>query len=219
MGRLPGSTSESPESSSAPIDCADGDDRGCPVEALSNKPSRSWIGRSSSDATHSTRRASIGTVNGRWGPWIRERRNRDEVVIITKGCHPDGRGHPRLSASSVTRNLHARIEAFMEQLNGHIDKGKIGAIGASNWSHERISSANSFAAGNGLQSFAASSVQFSLADWKRSPWPGAVTLEGDGQRTAREWYSAHVCPCSRGLTSLVDSSQLTTIRRIQTTTP
>ncbi len=30
------------------------------------------------------------------GTWLWERRNRDEVVIITKGCHPDGRGHPQL---------------------------------------------------------------------------------------------------------------------------
>ena len=68
MGRLPGSTSQSPESSSPPIDCGDGDDHGCPTEGLSNKPSRSWIGDSSTDATHSTRRASIGTASGRWGP-------------------------------------------------------------------------------------------------------------------------------------------------------
>jgi aryl-alcohol dehydrogenase-like predicted oxidoreductase len=150
------------------------------------------------------------------GIWMRERRNRDEVVIITKGCHPDSRGRPRLSASSVTRDLHAsldalgtdfidlyllhydhptaRVEPIMEQLNRHIDEGKIGAIGASNWSHERISSANILAGGKGLQSFAASSVQFSLADWKGSPWPGAVTLGGDSQRTAREWYSTHGLP-------------------------
>ena len=32
----------------------------------------------------------------------------------------------------------ARVEPVMEQLNRHIDEGKISAIGASNWSHERI---------------------------------------------------------------------------------
>jgi aryl-alcohol dehydrogenase-like predicted oxidoreductase len=46
----------------------------------------------------------------------------------------------------------------MAQLNRRIDEGKIGAIGASNWSRERISSANTFAVSNGLQSFPASSV-------------------------------------------------------------
>lgn len=147
------------------------------------------------------------------GAWIRRRRNRDKVVVISKGCHPSRLGHPRLSPSAVSRDLHAslkalgtdfvdlyllhfdhptaRVEPLMEQLNRHIDEGKISAMGASNWSHERIASANTFAANTGLKPFSASSVQFSLAYWTRSPWPGAVTLGGDGQRAAREWYSTH----------------------------
>jgi aryl-alcohol dehydrogenase-like predicted oxidoreductase len=152
------------------------------------------------------------------GAWIRERRNRDKVVIISKGCHPNLlSGHPRLSPSDVSHDLHAslkalgtdfidlyllhfdhptaRVEPLMEQLNRHIDEGKISAIGASNWSHERIAGANTFAASKGLKPFSASSVQFSLADRTRSPWPGnAVTLGGEGQRAAREWYSTHGLP-------------------------
>ncbi len=151
------------------------------------------------------------------GAWIRKHRNRDEVVVISKGCHPSLLlRHPRLSPSIVSRDLHAslkalgtdsidlyllhyddptvRVEDVMEQLNHHIDEGKIGAIGASNWSHERIASANTFAADNGLKPFSASSVQFSLADWTRPPWPSAVTLGGDAQRPAREWYSTHGLP-------------------------
>src|ERR1700758_3478098 len=151
------------------------------------------------------------------GAWIRERRNRDKVVVITKGCHPHLLlKHPRLSASDVTHDLHASLKALgtdfidlyllhydhptaavepvMERLNRHIDEGKISAIGASNWSHDRIASANTFAASKGLKPFSASSVQFSLADWTRSPWPGAVTLGGDGQLAAREWYSTHGLP-------------------------
>jgi aryl-alcohol dehydrogenase-like predicted oxidoreductase len=147
------------------------------------------------------------------GAWMRQRRNRDEVVIISKGCHPDTSGRPRLAASDVSRDLHAslkalgtdfidlyllhydhptaRVEPVLERLNRHIDEGKVTAIGASNWSHERIGDANTFAASHGLKPFAASSVQFSLADWTQPPWPGAVTLGGDGQRAAREWYSTH----------------------------
>lgn len=148
------------------------------------------------------------------GAWMRERGNRDGVVVITKGCHP----HlllksPRLSADDVTRDLHASlkalgtdfvdvyllhydhptaaIEPIIERLNRHVDEGKITAIGASNWSHERISSANTFAAAKGLRPFSASSAQFSLAEWARPPWPDAVTLAGDAQLGAREWFSAH----------------------------
>ncbi len=145
------------------------------------------------------------------GAWIRQRRNRDEVVVISKGCHPDRSGRPRLSPMDVSEDLHASLKALgadfidlyllhyddptahldpvMERLNRHVDEGKIGAIGASNWSHERIACANALAAGRGLKSFSASSVQFSLAEWKRSPWAGAETLGGSGQRAAREWYS------------------------------
>lgn len=150
------------------------------------------------------------------GAWIGTRGNRDDVVVISKGCHPDGSGRPRLSASAVSQDLHAslkalrtdfidlyllhyddsaaRIEPVLEQLNRHIDEGKIAAIGASNWSHDRIEDANTIAAEMGLQPFAASSVQFSLAHWTRPPWPGAVTLGGMSQCSARQWYSIHDLP-------------------------
>jgi aryl-alcohol dehydrogenase-like predicted oxidoreductase len=143
--------------------------------------------------------------------WIRNRRNRDKVVVISTGCHPDGSGRPRLSASDVSHDLHAsfdalgtdfidwyrlhydhptaRVEPVVERLNRHIDEGNITAIGASNWSHERIDDANAVAAGNGRKPFCASSVQFSVADWTRSPWPGAVKLGGERQRAARDWCS------------------------------
>jgi aryl-alcohol dehydrogenase-like predicted oxidoreductase len=75
-----------------------------------------------------------------------------------------------------------RVQPVLEQLNRHIDEGKITAMGASNWSHERISDANAVAASHGWKPFCASSVQFSLADWTRSLWPGAVTLGGEDQR-------------------------------------
>lgn len=150
------------------------------------------------------------------GYWIRRRRNRDKVVVISKGCHPDDLGHPRLSPSDVSKDLHAslnalgtdyidlyllhydhptaRVEPLMERLNRHIDEGKISAIGTSNWSHERIAGANKIAAANGWRPFTASSVQFSLAEWTGPPWPGAVSLGGDDQRSAREWYSTHGLP-------------------------
>ena len=151
------------------------------------------------------------------GAWIRARRNRDEVVVISKGCHPHLLSRrPRLSASDVSHDLHAslkalgtdfvdvyllhfdhptaRVEPIIERLNRHMDEGKIRAIGASNWSHERIATAKTFAASKGLQPFGASSVQFSLAEWTRPPWAGGVTLAGDGQRGAREWYSTHGLP-------------------------
>jgi aryl-alcohol dehydrogenase-like predicted oxidoreductase len=150
------------------------------------------------------------------GAWVRRCRVRDDVVLISKGCHPDRKGHPRLNAAAVTRDLHsslkalgtesidlyllhydapsATVEPVMEQLNRHVEQGKITAIGVSNWSHTRIDSAIEAAARLGLRSFAAASAQFSLAEWTRAPWPGAVTLGGKEQRSAREWYCANDLP-------------------------
>ncbi|TQR87251.1 aldo/keto reductase [Mycobacterium hodleri] len=156
------------------------------------------------------------------GAWIRTRRIRDDVVVISKGGHPHGSGRPRLSASDVSHDLHASLKALgtdsidlyllhyddptadvepvMERLDRHIAEGKIGVIGTSNWAHQRVADANAMAAHNGLNPFAASSVQFSLADWTAPPWPGAVTLGGREQQAAREWYS------TRGLSVLAWSS-------------
>jgi aryl-alcohol dehydrogenase-like predicted oxidoreductase len=150
------------------------------------------------------------------GAWMREHRNRDDVVVISKGCHPDSSGRPRLSAADVSRDLHASltaldtefidlyllhyddpaaaVEPILGSLSRHIDDGDIAAIGVSNWSHDRIDEANALAASHGLPLFAASSVQFSLAEWIRPPWPGAATLGGHGQHDARMWYSSHDLP-------------------------
>ncbi len=147
------------------------------------------------------------------GAWMRARANRDKIVIISKGCHPHFSGPTRLTPSELSSDLHASLKALggdyidlyllhfddpsapvepiVKRLNRHIVEGKIRAIGVSNWSHERIASANAFATHEGVKPFCASSVQFSLAEWTRPPWPGSVTLAGSRERAAREWYVGH----------------------------
>ena len=138
--------------------------RGCLIEALSNRPSRFWIGHSSSDATRSTLRGSIGTANGRWGLGFGHAATATRSWSSARDVIPTSYlRRPRLSASDVSHDLHAslkalgtdfidlyllhydhptaRVEPIIERLNRHMDEGKISAIGASNWSHERIASA------------------------------------------------------------------------------
>ncbi|MCW2687766.1 MAG: aldo/keto reductase [Mycobacterium sp.] len=43
------------------------------------------------------------------GAWIREHRNRDKVAVISKGCHPDGSGPPRLLR--LTTWLQIRVDS------------------------------------------------------------------------------------------------------------
>ena len=91
----------------------------------------------------------------------------------------------------TTTTPNARVQPVMERLNRHIDEGKITAIGASNFAMSVLTTRNAVAAGDGRKPSCASSVQFSVADWTRSPWPGAVKLEGERQCAARDWYSTN----------------------------
>ncbi len=183
----------------------------------SMRPIHSWTGHSSyghssSDATHSTRRAYVGTANGH-SAWIRKRQNRDKVVVISKGCHPTAREGGGSLSSDVWHDLHASLTALgtdvIDLFLLHYDHPKCASPTGHgttqpphrrrqdnrDWRiqlcHERIDDANAVAAGDGRKPSCASSVQFSVADWTRSPWPGAVKLEGERQCAARDWYSTN----------------------------
>lgn len=143
------------------------------------------------------------------GRWMTERGNHDEVVIVTKGCHHSVDRH-RVTPFDLTADLHdslarlnvERIDLYMLHrddrsvpveeligvLNAHIDAGKIGAIGASNWSIERIQEANRYAREQGMQPFAVSSPNYSLAVQQCEPWPNTVSISGPPADDARAWY-------------------------------
>lgn len=143
------------------------------------------------------------------GRWMAERRNHDQVLIITKGCHhsPD---RQRVTSFDLTADLHdslARlgveridlyflhrddpdvpVEEIVGTLNEHIDAGKVGAIGASNWTVERIQAANRYAREQGMEPFVASSPNYSLANQIAPPWPNTVSISGPEHAEARSWY-------------------------------
>lgn len=151
----------------------------------------------------------LGDAERILGQWMAARGNRDEVVVITKGCHHTV-DRQRVTPFDLTADLHdslARlkveqidlyflhrddpavpVEELIGVLNAHIDAGKIGAIGASNWSIERIQAANQYAREQGLQPFAASSPNYSLAVQREEPWPNTVSISGPDQLAARAWY-------------------------------
>jgi aryl-alcohol dehydrogenase-like predicted oxidoreductase len=147
------------------------------------------------------------------GAWLRARRVRDRVVVISKGGHPGPGWRPRLSAGEISRDLERSLEALqtdyidlyllhyventrevgplVDVLNRFVAAGRIRAIGVSNWSTARIDSAIRHAGATSQRAFVASSVQFSLATWQTPPWRSAVTLSGDDAETDRQWYRAH----------------------------
>ena len=100
------------------------------------------------------------------GNWMKERNNRNKVVVITKGCHPyDGvdRMTPEYLKQDIEQSfrrlqtdyidiyllhrdvLEVPVGPIVEVLNEYYKDGKIGALGGSNWTVERIREADNYA--------------------------------------------------------------------------
>lgn len=146
------------------------------------------------------------------GKWMFERNNRDDIVIITKGCHPID-GVDRLSVECIKEDIEKSFQRLqtdyidiyllhrdvldvpvgpiVEVLNEYHTAGKIGAFGVSNWTTERIQEANDYATNHNLVPFTVSSPNYSLCRQVNDPWGGSagcVTLTGDDNQEARQWY-------------------------------
>lgn len=120
------------------------------------------------------------------GEWLTARKNRDKMIISTKG------GHPRLETMNISRMSRAEIfddfehsllnlntdyidiywlhkddpnippERLIEIMNEILDTGKAKYIAVSNWSYDRIRAANDYAKANGLKPFIAGQIQYSV---------------------------------------------------------
>jgi len=146
------------------------------------------------------------------GKWIAERKNRDDIVIITKGCHPYDnmdRLTPEYLRSDIEKSfqrlqtdyidiyllhrdvLEVSVGPIVEILNEYHKAGKIGAFGGSNWTPERIQEANDYAKEHDLVPFTVSSPNYSLCRQVNDPWGGSagcVTITGEENKEARQWY-------------------------------
>lgn len=142
------------------------------------------------------------------GRWLESRGARDRVVLITKGCH--GRGiipeeefpgvlgaeldvslrmlrTDRVDLYMLHRdNLEIPVGEILAPLNEEIDRGRIRAIGASNWEYRRVAEANEYAEKRGLRGFAAVSNTLSLAAPAAAFYPGLVATNREGERWHRE---------------------------------
>ncbi len=147
------------------------------------------------------------------GNWIKDRNNRDNVIVITKGCHPYD-GADRLSVECLKKDieqsfqrlqteyidiyllhrdvLSVEVGPIVEILNEYHRAGKIGAFGGSNWTHQRLEEANQYAKNRGLVPFTVSSPNYSLCHQVNDPWGGSAgctTLSGDENIDARKWHA------------------------------
>lgn len=121
------------------------------------------------------------------GKWIEKRGGRDDIIISTKGGHPN---HETMNISRLSReeifsdfensliNLRTDYidiywlhkddptippEELIETMNAVLDTGKAHYIAVSNWSYDRIKKANDYALSHGLTPFIASQIQHSIA--------------------------------------------------------
>ncbi|MEZ0538005.1 aldo/keto reductase [Caldicellulosiruptoraceae bacterium PP1] len=121
------------------------------------------------------------------GKWLKQRGNRDKVILVTKGGHPEvNTMHiSRLSRDEILKDIDESLQflgvdfidiyylhrdntkipasELIEILNEKIKEGKIRYIGCSNWRWERIEEANSYAKSKGLKPFVISQIQWSYA--------------------------------------------------------
>ena len=142
------------------------------------------------------------------GGWLESRGTRDQVVLITKGCHGKGvipeEEFPEVLGAELDISLRMlktdRVDLYMlhrdnleipvgeilEPLNEEIDRGRIQAIGASNWEYRRVAEANEYAQKRRLRGFSAVSNTLSLAAPAAAFYPGLVATDREGERWHRE---------------------------------
>ena len=150
------------------------------------------------------------------GEWMQKHGNREQVVILSKGCHHN-QDRKRVTPYDLTADLMdslARLKSdyidlyvlhrdnpdmpvgpIVETLNEHYAAGRIRGFGGSNWHHTRLAEANAYADKHGLVPMTVSSPNFGLAEQVLNPWgPGCVTLAGPQEEEARQWYLKHDMP-------------------------
>lgn len=150
------------------------------------------------------------------GKWIDKYGRREEVVLVTKGCHPDSKGS-RLSSECLLHDLEESLRCLrtdyidiymlhrddldcdvpkiIELFNELKTKGKLKSFGVSNWTTDRISLANEYAYKHNLEGFSFSSPQFSVLEQVKDPWGwNCVTIGGKANREQREWYRLNRTP-------------------------
>jgi aryl-alcohol dehydrogenase-like predicted oxidoreductase len=150
------------------------------------------------------------------GKWMQQRGNREEVMILTKGCHHN-QDRKRVTPYDLTSDLMdslARLQSdyidlyvlhrddpdvpvgpIIDILNEHYEAGRIRGFGGSNWTHQRLQEANDYAEAHGLVPMTVSSPNYGLAEQVQNPWgPGCVTLAGPQEEDARAWYQSNQMP-------------------------
>ncbi len=145
------------------------------------------------------------------GCWLRASGKREEIVLISKGCHPSMAFFERVNEKAAAEDLERSLDLLgtdhidvyllhrdsesvpvgriVDFLNRFHAEGKIGAFGGSNWTARRVAEANDYAERHGLVGFTVSSPHYSLGRQKHDPWGnGCKTVTGSKNADQRQYY-------------------------------
>jgi aryl-alcohol dehydrogenase-like predicted oxidoreductase len=149
------------------------------------------------------------------GMWLRDRGARDRLKILAKGgfgARPDGKVlvSPELIAQHLDTTLERMgvdsvdlyvlhrddeqvpVREIVDAMSEHVQAGRIGAWGGSNWTHRRIAEANAYAESVRKRCLVASSPNLALAVPLEPMWSDNVTIAGDA--VALRWYEQTQLP-------------------------
>ena len=137
------------------------------------------------------------------GRWLTESGNRDNIVLATKGAHPELKTMqiPRMSAREIADDVDGSltdlqtdridlwylhrdapaypVEEILDTLWALVDAGKIRYLGCSNWTLPRIKAAQTYAAQKGRAGFVANQPLWNaaVANMKAFTETGNVVME------------------------------------------
>lgn len=127
-----------------------------------------------------------GNAEALAGEWCRRSGKRDQIHLITKGGFHQRLSHDELLADFYTSlselktdidiyllhrdDLNRPVSEIMDTVHEIAMTGRVRAIGASNWTMERILEANAYAIKNGKTPFTISEIQWSYATCKPEMW-------------------------------------------------
>lgn len=150
------------------------------------------------------------------GKWLRSNKNRKEMVVATKGCHPykDDMSRGRITYKDMMGDIQRSLDQLqsdsvdiwffhrddlsmgadeiIDMGNILVDKALVKHLGASNWTTKRIEEANTWAKKHNKREFAISEIQWSLAHCTAETW-GDDTLVCMNE-SERAWYEKHTMP-------------------------
>lgn len=137
------------------------------------------------------------------GAWLAAQGHRGDMVVISKCGHGVGvlpeDGFENLVGEELATSLAnlqtdyidlymlhrdnpgMPVERIMDRLNIDVEAGRVRALGASNWSYDRVEAANDYALKNGLAGFSVVSNNLSLGEPAGPFYPGLVSTDANGE--------------------------------------